>query len=272
MSFIELNPRRSQASSSSAVNPDDLLRTLTGEPFQFVRLYGKIHNLKIWQGRFRRLKSIQYQADQDVWLWRYCHEAEVFEFPLTAKAVAKPYRPAILATMVQQGDDLVITLHSSERAIAMATFLMEKLNRRVFELNRFRVVNRFYSRAVSTNPESDQPDELRLILDEEALFNPSDLRVLSDEKFEAQVKEIAAQYDDEAERMAAINQFLEAESQRPTPSAEDLPFHGYDEGIDHLMLMLQMRQVVTFEHWKGNTNFTQMDAINRAMDLNNAPG
>ena len=202
MSIIELNPSQPNPANPrrdpASIDWDRLLCTVTGEPFQLIRFYGTIHNTKIWQGRFKRLKSIQPLADRDRWQWLYRHEAKDIKFPLAAQDIPKPYRPAVLATMASQGNELMLEVHSVERAIALAVFLMDKLKPQVFEFTRVRIVNQFFNVDEATDPfadaDDDRPAELRFNLDIEALFNPPDLQQLSDQVFEERVKEITSQY------------------------------------------------------------------------------
>lgn len=57
----------------------------------------------------------------------------------------------------------------------------------------------------------------------------------------------------------------ENDMDKSVPEVEEFPLHFYEDGITSIELGLRMRQIMAFEHWKGNIGCTLFDVINRAI-------
>jgi len=80
---------------------------------------------------------------------------------------------------------------------------------------------------------------------------------------------------------AVVNRFFDAQEQFPPPNldlffnrsqekqhqleVEKFPVHFYEDGMGSLELVLRIRHIVAFEHWKGNDKYTLFDAIKSAI-------
>ena len=53
----------------------------------------------------------------------------------------------------------------------------------------------------------------------------------------------------------------ERDTGKGTPEVEKFPVHFYEDGIGSIKAALRMRQVMAFQHWKGNTDYTLFDVI-----------
>ena len=49
------------------------------------------------------------------------------------------------------------------------------------------------------------------------------------------------------------------------PEVEEFPLHFYEDGITSIEASLRLRQIMAFEHWKGNTDCTLFDVIKKAI-------
>jgi len=58
---------------------------------------------------------------------------------------------------------------------------------------------------------------------------------------------------------------METDTGKSMPKVEKFPVHFYEDGIDSIKATLRMRQMLAFEHWKGNTDYTLFDVIQSAI-------
>jgi len=56
-------------------------------------------------------------------------------------------------------------------------------------------------------------------------------------------------------------EMMERDTDKSTPEVEKFPVHFYEDGIGSIEATLRMRQIMAFQHWKGNTNYTLFDVI-----------
>ena len=56
---------------------------------------------------------------------------------------------------------------------------------------------------------------------------------------------------------------MEQQSHERLPEVEKLPVHFYEDGITSLENALRLRQIVAFEHWRGNTTYTLGEIIQK---------
>jgi hypothetical protein len=52
---------------------------------------------------------------------------------------------------------------------------------------------------------------------------------------------------------------------RNTPEIEKFPVHFYEDGMNSVKAVLNIRQLMAFEHWKGNAECTLFDVIKTAI-------
>ncbi len=81
---------------------------------------------------------------------------------------------------------------------------------------------------------------------------------------EAVLRRIAASLQtiqDPQQRLDRAFTLMEHESHERLPEVEKLPVHYYAEGIRSFETTLRLRQIVAFEHWRGNTACTLGEVI-----------
>lgn len=227
-----------------------------------VRLYYRVKHEKILMTKLERLKCVRYDQPSQRWVWLYSKEAESIQLPTAATAVPREYRPVVLGRFEFQGDLMFLDLHSVERALAALKFFDDKIPRRAAEVTNLRIVNKLFE------AEADDADEMAVHPGLGRFFDDdSRVKIIGENDLEEQINAIKAKYEDEADQLEAVNIFLEQESRKPFAEIEQVPLYFYEEGIMRAEMMLKMRQIVAFEHWKGNTSYSQADIVQQAFGM-----
>jgi hypothetical protein len=245
----------------SKINPNTqktLVVTKTGEPFQPVRIYFQVAKPKTVTGAFKKLRCMGFNPKEDRWDWFYADETRKLRFDISFNALPKDEGYIILGHFRFLSDEeLVLDLRSFDRAIYALEFFEKRINRWAARMTHIRIINRFYSA-----DEVSERTPLSSLL--ENIPVQSHKRSELDEKLQG----ILAEYeDDEDGRLKAVTAYLEAEARRPLPEAEDIPLHIYEDGLGPIATTLKMRQIEAYEHWQGNTSFSQFDLLQRLMDF-----
>ena len=120
--------------------------TITGEPYQPVRLYYEIRQKKALLGRFKRLKCIDSEKESKRWVWLYYEEAKNLKFTKSYKDIAKEYRPIILGYLrIKSDKELLVDVCSFKRAIQAILFFDKRINRRLARVEKIRLVNKLFT-------------------------------------------------------------------------------------------------------------------------------
>ncbi len=132
--------------------PTPALETITGEPYQPVRIYYQVRQKNAVIGRFKRLKCINFDKARNCWIWLYTEEAKNLKFDCSYRDLPKFQRPVILGYFTFKGDsELQLDVDSFEWAIAAIDFFDSKINRRLAKLHKLKLVNKLFSE--TTSPE-----------------------------------------------------------------------------------------------------------------------
>jgi hypothetical protein len=245
----------------SKINPNTqktLVVTKTGEPFQPVRIYFQVAKPKTVIGAFKKLRCMGLNPHEDRWDWFYADETRKLRFDIPFNALPKDEGFIILGYFKFLSDEqLILDLRSFDRAIYALEFFEKRINRWAARMTHIRIINRFYSA-----DEVSERTPLSSLL--ENVSAQSHKRAELDETLQG----ILAEYEEDEEgRLNAITAYLEAEAKRPLPEAEDIPLHIYEDGFGPIATTLKMRQIEAYEHWQGNTSFSQFDLLQRLMDF-----
>jgi hypothetical protein len=68
---------------------------------------------------------------------------------------------------------------------------------------------------------------------------------------------------DPQQRLDRAFTLMEQQSHERLPEVEKLPVHYYAEGIRSFETTLRLRQIVAFEHWRGNAACTLGEVIQK---------
>lgn len=231
-----------------------LVSTKTGEPYQLVRIYYQVFKKKTILSALQKLKCIQYEPGRDRWNWLYEAEAKKLHFKRSYNGLASADKPLILGYFTFRGEDqLLLDLRSGARAVAGLDFFDKRFNRYAANPTHLRIVNRLFSLDEMPNR------EIHPSLD--PFFDREDVPCFARD-MEKAIDQIEQDYaDDPEQRQQAINEYMDQQLDRPHPEIEEIIIHP--DKVDRLSLpmVLQMRQVEAYEHWRGNFTFRASDVL-----------
>jgi hypothetical protein len=231
-----------------------LVTVKTGEPYQPVRIYYQLLKQKTVLAALQKLKCMEYDSERQRWNWLYEAEAKKLRFNRPYSALTAADKPLILGYFTfPEPDQMLLDLRSFERAAQALDFFDKRINRYAANPTHMRVVNRCFSLEQMPN------QQIHPSLD--PFFNREDVPCLALEMQQA-FAQIEAQYASDPEaREAAIKEYMDQNMNRPHPEIEELLIHP--DKVDRLSLpmVLQMRQIEAYEHWRGNFTFRATDLL-----------
>ncbi len=242
-----------------------LVVTKTGEPYQPIRVYFRISNPKTVQGAFKKLRCVIWDDHHNSWVWLYEQEARKLRFDISYKDVDKADRPLILAEMTfPSPTEMYFDTRSIDRALYGIEFFSRRINWRIAEATRLRIVNHLFSGGqVQQRPLNQYFSEF---------FDRPDVKVPNPEELEAKLDELEATHADSDEREEALSAFLDAEASQPLAEVEELPVDFKELGMMPLTMALKMRQIEAFERWNGNTSINQLEIMKRFLEWDQLEG
>ena len=248
--FQSTAPCRSYKSSNLKI-----IKTLTDEFFQPVRLYYVLHNKESLVTHFQQLKCMDYDEEFDAWVLSYNNEAANLGLAVPAKKVPQEAQPLIIATIyIKHNDSVLIDVRSIERAIKLIQFINAHVPRDVAEVTHAGIYNGLIGLGQTSVKKLKEAD-----IDYDELFDETVIANSSEEKLQDH-KALVAQYGKE-EAARIFFQHVEDSAKKPLPKVEKLPLHYYEDGIEKAEMMFTLRQVVALEHFRGNTDFSFYDAV-----------
>lgn len=245
-----------EESKVGQTNTTPLLTTMTGESYQPARIYYQVGQKNAVLGRFKRLRCIDYDQNQNRWVWLYTEEAKNINFDQSYRDIPKQYRPIVLGYFTWNGDqELRLDVRSFERVIEAITFFDRKINRRLAKVTTIKIVNKLFPATIATEEMSNHHT---VFFEQRQAVNPKDEM----EKLE----EITSQYEAGEESQKAAFSYLEKQMKKTLPEVEELETHFYEDGIESVAMSLRMRHIEAMEHWKGNKNFSQFDIMTTLLE------
>ena len=248
--------------TDSKTSGNILVKTLTDEFFQPVRLYYIIHNEIGLQEIFNQLKCFEYDAILNDWTIRYSDEAANIGLKVPPEKIPPQAQPLIIATIfIENKQAMLIDVRSIERAARVIEFINNHVPREIAEVTHASIYNELIT-ATNNNPES-----LRDI-DYDELFSDENITVIDPESHFLEAETLASQYEDKAEVFAIMTRRVQEKAKQPLPRAEKFPVYFYDEGIQHFETAFKMRQHIAAEHFFGNKDFSFYDLIHNLVSKN----
>jgi hypothetical protein len=226
-----------------------LLGTVTGEPFQPVRLHYRMFDRRALLNALKKLRCVDHDPSRDRWVWLYEYEARDLQFKQAHAQIPEHLRPIVIGSFFVRGKDkLLLDLRSPERALAAIEFFDKHIPRSVARVTDAEVVNKLFSAEDATLT----PDQI---------FNLRPGTVRDPEAALQGLVELTAGVADPREKLRIAAEQMEARAKEPLPEIERFPVHYYEDGIGGFRLALQVRQIIAMQHWLGNSEYTMDDAI-----------
>jgi hypothetical protein len=229
-----------------------LLMTMTGEMHQPVRLYYEVFDQAAMLKAFAKLRCLDEDQDNQRWVWLYHGEAKKLKFHKSYSAIPRQSRPIVLGVFrFTSAQDMTLDVRSWERATQAVVFFDRYLKRSIARVTHAAIVNRLFPYTTDGLPAL------------EALFAPEQVTEIDGE---AMLRRLAASLQtihDPGQRRDMAFTLMEQQSHERLPEVEKLPVHFYTDGITSLENALRLRQIVAFEHWRGNTACTLGEVIQK---------
>jgi hypothetical protein len=237
-----------------------LMATTTGEPLQLARIYYTVVDRKALLRKFNQLSCVYLDSAGGRWVWEYSGEAVRLQFQTSRNALPPQSRNVVLGSFYfKQGDELVLDVRSFDRVTKAIVFFDQRISAAILRVNEVGVVNRLFSKPEDVPASWDvyfnRPDVIRR--DPEAMMQKV-----------AQLKEPGA--DTEQLRMQLLSEMIE-DAKSVQPEIERFPANYYEGGIEQLEMALRLRFMQTWEHWKGNKNYSFNDLMKKILGAGVAP-
>jgi len=202
---------------------------------------------------FNKLQCIDHDPKHNRWVWIYVAEARKIQF---AKQPAEKESIIIGEFIFKGKDELVLNLRSIERALEAIVFFDQCLSRNNVSVTDITIINKLFD-----------IEEIRSVKSIDYLFERSDVLVRNPDIIIQQLTDIKSKVKSEIDRFVEFEHFIQKLVNEPEPEIEKFPSNYYEDGIDSLKFALAQRQKTAIEHWKGNTNYTSMDAIKDMLNV-----
>jgi hypothetical protein len=233
-------------------NEKQLLMTMTGEIHQPVRLYYQVFDQAAVLKAFTKLRCLDDDQDNQRWVWLYHGEAKKLKFHTSYAAIPRTMRPIVLGsfrfTSVQ---DMTLDVRSCERATQAVVFFDRYLKQSIAHVTHAAIVNRLFPYTTDGLPAL------------EGLFAPEQVTEIDGEAMLRRMAASLQTIQDPQQRLDRAFTLMEQQSHERLPEVEKLPVHYYAEGIRSFETTLRLRQIVAFEHWRGNAACTLGEVIQK---------
>ena len=235
-----------------------LAATTTGEHYQPIRLHYDLFDLPEVVKDFKELECIDFDPDQDRWVWLYMGEASKIKFPKKVKIDED--EPVVLGSFFKKGpNEIVLDLRSIERALEAIVFFDKHIPRSAAKVTDISVVNKLFEAREAISSNFDR------------FFEGESVVRKDPEKFLQEIEQIGSEAQDENMKRDLAVEYLESKAREPFPEIERFPTHFYEDGIISLDFALRSRQTIALQHWLGNTSYTYADFIDEITGSVNNP-
>jgi hypothetical protein len=229
-----------------------LLMTMTGEMHQPVRLYYEVSDQAAVRQAFTKLRCMDDDQDNQRWVWLYHGEAKKLKFHKSYAAIPRQMRPIILGVFrFPSAQDMTLDVRSCERATQAVGFFDRYLKRSLAHVTHAAIVNRLFPYTTDGLPAL------------EGLFAPEQVTEIDGEAMLRRMAASLQTIQDPQQRLDRAFTLMEQQSHERLPEVEKLPVHYYAEGIRSFETTLRLRQIVAFEHWRGNAACTLGEVIQK---------
>ena len=234
--------------------PKQIVKTMTGEIFQAVRIFYTVHDKERVQRKFSKLSCMEFDRDNDRWVWTYWGETKRFKFEASYMSIPEHMRPIVLGSFFTSIDGAMhLDVGSIERAIKAIPFFEKHVGRSIASVTNIGIHNQLLS------DKNDHPgSNFDTIFKGVGFIDP-----------EERIEKLKEKHGDSYLKimLAESQAFLQKKTKRDQKKAEIFPTNFYEDGIDLLEKNLTMRQIVAFEHWKGNKDYSLADVINKMVGI-----
>jgi hypothetical protein len=216
------------------------IQTLTGELFQPIRLYYRLHNKGAVQVAFNKLRCMELDKPGKRWVWVYDDEAKKLQFNKPWSSIPPERRPIVLGSFYTRVDEeMYLDVGSIERALTAIAFFDRHIKRTTAELTYVAVYNRLPA------SQAEHPGSCF-----DALFASVDTGAI-ERKLDERMEKIA--------ELVKSGRVADITNDRRFELVDVFPANFYNEGLERLRTTLMMRQTVALKRWDGHVDYCLAD-------------
>ena len=226
--------------------------TQTDGVVQPIRLYYQIIDKKRLLNRFKRLRCMDFDPVNNRWVWLYANEAKRLKFRKSYSSIPKEMHSIVIGSFFLRNEDesLLLDLRSFDRTLEAIPFFDKYIGRNIARITHAAVVNRLFEAKEQFPPNLD------------GFF-------CSSEMIEKNPDDDIAEIESSIEKHRTggklnLYSVFEQKVKGALPEIEKFPVHFYQDGIGSIKIVLRVRQIMAYQHWKGDTNCTLFDIIKTA--------
>ena len=254
--IIVANKNSNQNSPSTNI----LVKTLTDELYQPMRLYYIVHKKEQLITCFQNMKCFNYDEKLNDWVVEYSHEAAHIGLKVKPNQVPKEAQPLIIATLyIDNETTMLVDVRSIERATKLIEFINQHIPKAIAEITHAAIYNKLIT--VSSD---EKREEVRNI-DHDEIFSQGNVFVVDPEKTMREAKAIAKKYKNKDEGLSAMMQKTQDDAKKPLPLVEKFPVYYYEEGIESFSMTCLMRQMIAMKHYFGDVGYSFYDLIQESL-------
>ncbi len=248
----------------------DALMTTTGEYLQLARAYYKITHPKTVQRTFQKLRCMDFDPRGDRWVWLYEAEAKKLRFRKSYNQFDKNMRPIVLGEFrILADDQMIFDVRSLNRLAQGLDFFDRRINRRVANVTKMRIVNRLFAR--SENDKMNTSQSFHHLCN--SFFEQDDIPPLRSEQLTTGIEALANQIDDKKEFFRALDIMMNNWAEKASPEVEELKPTFYEDGIQLFTTVLRFIEIEAVQQFQGKKfNLLQYISENSSWDESAAAG
>ncbi len=228
-----------------------LQATVTGETVQPIRLYYQVADERRLIHGFNQLRCVDFDQAGNRWVWLYAYEARTLKFEKSYSFIPKKMHPIVIGSFFLKGNELFLDLRSFDRAIKAIPFFDKHVGPDVARITHAAVVNRLFDAREQFGPNLD------------VFFRSNKVTERCPDKSAAEIESLIEAH--RADREFEWSPIFEQRAKEPFPEIEKFPVNFYEDGISSFKTALRFRQIIAFEHWKGNADYTFHDVLTRVI-------
>ncbi|MDA1018016.1 MAG: SEC-C metal-binding domain-containing protein [Planctomycetota bacterium] len=237
---------------------EPLLSTVTGEPFQPVRLHYQVSDRKRLDKLFHKLDCMDWDESGKRWTWLFDAETKSLEFEISYNELVRERGPVVIGEFYFSKGHGLFDLRSTERAIHAVDFMQWHIPERVAKPTELDIAN-FLTPA--TGNVSLKPRDVFDRQPAERVRNPL-----------AELSQGELQSMSIAERHVLVSEAVEWYQGRQLPRIENIALRVEEPVKPQLLAVFPLRQHLAIEHWRGNTSLTMDDLVHKMLNKTNAAG
>lgn len=230
--------------------------TFTGESVQPVRLHYAVLNPSKVLSNLHSLNCMEQTIVNQRFQWFFAHEVKNGPATFEPRQQPKSITAIGFVFFSKDGKKLIVRVLSHDRALFAIKFFDHYFSRKHLRLEYMDVYNRIFNASL---------ENLRMVKDTDLLFPEAKTKERDTETLPRLLEQWAAENLGPQKTIDAISSYLSEMDKQPVPEIERIPVYFYKTGINAIRKDFILREIVAFEHFKGNKDYRMYNALQQMM-------